>query len=50
VEDDDNDIQGRRDGVPGVQEADFVEGQNVGIEFRSAEDRVDRLTALVADN
>ena len=30
----------------GVKEADFVEGQNVGIEFRSAEDRVDRLPAL----
>ena len=33
----------------GLREADFVEGQNVGIEFRSAEDRVDRLPALVAD-
>jgi len=33
----------------GLKEADFVEGQNVGIEFRSAEDRVDRLPALVTD-
>ena len=33
----------------GLKEADFVEGQNVGIEFRSAEDRVDRLPALIAD-
>ena len=33
----------------GLREANFVEGQNVGIEFRSAEGRVDRLPALVAD-
>ncbi len=33
----------------GLKEAGFVEGQNVAIEFRSAEDRNDRLPALVAD-
>jgi putative ABC transport system substrate-binding protein len=33
----------------GLKEAGFVEGQNVAIEFRSAEDQVDRLPALVAD-
>jgi putative ABC transport system substrate-binding protein len=33
----------------GLREAGFVEGQNVAIEFRSAEDRLDRLPALVAD-
>ena len=33
----------------GLKEAGFVEGQNVAIEFRSAEDHVDRLPALVAD-
>jgi putative ABC transport system substrate-binding protein len=33
----------------GLKKMDFVEGQNVGIEFRSAEDRVDRLPALVAN-
>jgi putative tryptophan/tyrosine transport system substrate-binding protein len=33
----------------GLKKMDFVEGQNVGIEFRSAEDRVDRLPALVGD-
>jgi hypothetical protein len=32
----------------GLREADFVEGQNVGIEFRSAEGRVDRLPALIS--
>jgi len=33
----------------GLKEAGFVEGQNVAIEFRSAEDHRDRLPALVAD-
>ena len=33
----------------GMKEAGFVEGQNVAIEFRSAEDRHDRLPALVAE-
>ena len=33
----------------GLKEMGFVEGQNVAIEFRSAEDRPDKLPALVAD-
>jgi putative ABC transport system substrate-binding protein len=33
----------------GLKETGFVEGQNVAIEFRSAEDHADRLPALVAD-
>jgi putative ABC transport system substrate-binding protein len=33
----------------GLKEADFVEGQNVSIEYRSAENQPDRLPALVAD-
>jgi putative ABC transport system substrate-binding protein len=33
----------------GLNEIGFVENQNVAIEFRSAEDRYDRLPALVAD-
>src|SRR3984893_14663723 len=33
----------------GLKEAGFVEGQNVTIELRSAEDHADRLPALVAD-
>ena len=33
----------------GLKEAGFIEGQNVAIEYRSAEDQPHRLSALVAD-
>jgi putative ABC transport system substrate-binding protein len=34
----------------GLKEAGFIEGQNVVIEYRSAEDQAHRLPALVADS
>ena len=34
----------------GLKEAGFIEGQNVAIEYRSAEDQPHRLPALVADS
>jgi putative ABC transport system substrate-binding protein len=33
----------------GLKEAAFLDGQNIVIEYRSAEDQADRLPALVAD-
>jgi putative ABC transport system substrate-binding protein len=33
----------------GLKEAGFVEGQNVAVEFHYADDRADRLSALIAD-
>src|SRR5215468_9952113 len=33
----------------GLKEVGFVEGQNVAIEYRSAEDQADKLPALVAE-
>jgi putative ABC transport system substrate-binding protein len=33
----------------GLKDAGFIEGQDVVIEFRSAEDRLDRLPALAAE-
>src|SRR5215203_5580713 len=33
----------------GLKEAGFVEGQNVAIELHYADDRADRLSALIAD-
>ena len=33
----------------GLKESGYVEGQNVAIKYRSAEDHLDRLPALVAD-
>ena len=33
----------------GLKDTGFVDGQNVAIEFRSAEDQLDRLPALVAE-
>ena len=33
----------------GLKEAGFVEGQNVAVEFRYADNRPDRLSALMAD-
>src|SRR5262249_49636885 len=33
----------------GLAESDFVEGQNVAVEYHSAEDQLDRLQAIVTD-
>jgi putative tryptophan/tyrosine transport system substrate-binding protein len=33
----------------GLKETGFIEGQNVVVEYRSAEDQADRLPALIAD-
>jgi putative ABC transport system substrate-binding protein len=33
----------------GLKDAGFVEGENVAVEYRWAENRLDRLPALVAD-
>jgi putative ABC transport system substrate-binding protein len=35
--------------LQGLKETDHVEGQNVAIEYRSAENQLDRLPALAAD-
>jgi putative ABC transport system substrate-binding protein len=35
--------------VAGLKEAGFVAGQNIAMEYRAADDHLDRLPALVAD-
>jgi hypothetical protein len=42
-------IRGAARGLPGLKEAGFVEGRDVAIEYRWADDQYDRLPGLAAD-